>query len=148
MEITSPVLNSDPRTKPAKTERRDPRTSIYEQGIIDPEEVKPKMYEETKTSTEGMKGDVDLRNMEAVSKDLDMRPSFGDTDLRTQGKLLNLNSNFLLYVYIYVLFPGGRQDVDLRQLGLPFKAMQNYTPATEIDASIASHSPISYKVNP
>lgn len=49
---------------------------------------------------------------------------------------------------MYVLFPGGRQDVDLRQLGLPFKAMQNYTPATEIDASIASHSPISYKVNP
>lgn len=96
MEITSPVLNSDPRTKPAKTERRDPRTSIYEQGIIDPEEVKPKMYEETKTSTEGMKGDVDLRNMEAVSKDLDMRPSFGDTDLRTQGKLMNLNSNVLL----------------------------------------------------
>ncbi|GLV36786.1 suppressor of sable [Carabus blaptoides fortunei] len=126
MEITSPVLNSDPRTKPAKTERRDPRTSIYEQGIIDPQEATPKTYEDTTPSAEGTKGDVDLRNMEPTSKDLDMRPSFGDTDLRTHG---------------------GRQDVDLRQMGLPFKAMQNYTPATEIDASIASHSPIPYKVH-
>lgn len=37
--------------------------------------------------------------------------------------------------------------MDLRQLGLPFKGMQNYTPASEIDASIASHSPLNYKVH-
>lgn len=48
---------------------------------------------------------------------------------------------------MYFCFPGGRQDVDLRQLNLPFKAIQNYTPATEIDASIGSHSPIPYRVH-
>lgn len=41
----------------------------------------------------------------------------------------------------------GRPDIDLRQLNLPFKAMQNYTPASEIDASINSHGPISWKVH-
>ncbi|KAL3270850.1 hypothetical protein HHI36_021368 [Cryptolaemus montrouzieri] len=40
-----------------------------------------------------------------------------------------------------------RSDVDLRTLGLPFKGMQNYTPATEIDASFSSHPPISWKVS-
>lgn len=36
-------------------------------------------------------------------------------------------------------------DIDLR---LPFKpVMANYIPATEIDASITSHPPISYSVN-
>lgn len=39
-----------------------------------------------------------------------------------------------------------RSDVDLRNLQLPFKGMQNYTPATEIDASINSHLPIPWKV--
>lgn len=40
----------------------------------------------------------------------------------------------------------GRPDIDLRQLSLPFKAIQNYTPASEIDASINSHPPISWQV--
>lgn len=40
------------------------------------------------------------------------------------------------------------QDIDLRQLGLPFKPMQNYTPATEIDASINTHEPITWKIHP
>lgn len=39
-----------------------------------------------------------------------------------------------------------RSDVDLRNLQLPFKGMQNYTPATEIDATINSHLPIPWKV--
>lgn len=39
-----------------------------------------------------------------------------------------------------------RSDVDLRNLQLPFKGMQNYTPASEIDASINSHPPIAWKV--
>lgn len=40
----------------------------------------------------------------------------------------------------------GRPDIDLRQLTLPFKAIQNYTPASEIDASINSHPPITWQV--
>lgn len=45
--------------------------------------------------------------------------------------------------------PGGlsldatSSDIDLR---LPFQPMTNYTPATEIDGSITSHLPITYKV--
>ncbi|KAK9875992.1 hypothetical protein WA026_011093 [Henosepilachna vigintioctopunctata] len=40
-----------------------------------------------------------------------------------------------------------RSDVDLRTLGIPFKGMQNYTPATEIDASCSSHPPLAWKVS-
>ncbi|XP_023012917.2 suppressor of sable isoform X2 [Leptinotarsa decemlineata] len=43
-------------------------------------------------------------------------------------------------------FRGMRSDVDLRNLQLPFKGMQNYTPASEIDASINSHPPMAWKV--
>ncbi|CAH0549008.1 unnamed protein product [Brassicogethes aeneus] len=39
-----------------------------------------------------------------------------------------------------------RSDVDLRNMPLPFKAMENYTPATEIDASVNSHPVIIWKV--
>ncbi|XP_060532651.1 protein suppressor of sable isoform X2 [Cylas formicarius] len=39
-----------------------------------------------------------------------------------------------------------RPDIDLRNLALPFKGMENYTPATEIDASINSHLPIQWKL--
>ncbi|XP_049824981.1 uncharacterized protein LOC109606230 isoform X3 [Aethina tumida] len=38
------------------------------------------------------------------------------------------------------------KDIDLRNLTLPFKAMQNYTPATEIDASINAHPTMMWKV--
>ncbi|KAF5283194.1 hypothetical protein FQA39_LY17386 [Lamprigera yunnana] len=69
--------------------------------------------------------DIDLRMLE---KDMDLRPKFGDTDLRAAQST-------------------GRSDIDLRQLGLPFKAMKNYTPASEIDACINSHVPIIWKVH-
>ncbi|XP_047029848.1 protein suppressor of sable isoform X2 [Helicoverpa zea] len=60
--------------------------------------------------------DVDLRQ-----SDFNL-PAFGDTDLRqTSG------------------------DIDFR-LGLPFKPLPNYTPASEINASINSHPPMTYKV--
>lgn len=61
--------------------------------------------------------DVDLRKTEFAM------PAFGDTDLRqsTSG------------------------DIDFR-LGIPFKAIPNYTPASEIDGSINSHPPIPYKL--
>lgn len=36
--------------------------------------------------------------------------------------------------------------MDLRQLNISIKAIQNYTPATEIDASIHSHPPLPWKV--
>lgn len=39
-----------------------------------------------------------------------------------------------------------RSDVDLRNLQLPFKSMANYTPATEIDASLNSHPQMPWKV--
>lgn len=63
--------------------------------------------------------DVDLRQSDYKV------PSFGDTDLRqnTSG------------------------DIDLR-LGLPFKPIPNYTPASEINGSINNHPPITYKLLP
>lgn len=45
------------------------------------------------------------------------------------------------------MFAGSlRPDIDLRNMSLPFKGMQNYTPATEIDASINSHPPMAWKI--
>lgn len=35
----------------------------------------------------------------------------------------------------------------MRNLGLPFKPMQNYTPAMEIDASINTHNPMLWKIH-
>lgn len=61
--------------------------------------------------------DVDLRQTDYKI------PSFGDIDLRQ-----NLSG-----------------DIDLR-LGLPFKPIPNYTPASEINGSINSHPPIPYKL--
>lgn len=59
--------------------------------------------------------------------DVDLRktdfPAFGDTDLRQ----------------------GTSGDIDLR-LGLPFKPLPNYTPASEINGSINSHPPFPYKL--
>ncbi|CAH4026894.1 unnamed protein product [Pieris brassicae] len=62
------------------------------------------------------RSDVDLRQSE-------FKPTFGDTDLRQSA--------------------GG--DIDLR-LSLPFKAIPNYTPASEINGSINNHPPIQYKL--
>ncbi|XP_060803211.1 protein suppressor of sable isoform X2 [Amyelois transitella] len=61
--------------------------------------------------------DVDLRQSDYKL------PTFGDTDLRqsTSG------------------------DIDFR-ISLPFKPINNYTPATEINGSINSHPPIPYKL--
>lgn len=60
--------------------------------------------------------DVDLRKSDFI-------PAFGDTDLRQVSS----------------------GDIDFR-LGLPFKPLPNYTPASEIDGSINSHPPIPYKL--
>ncbi|XP_073956130.1 suppressor of sable RNA-binding protein isoform X2 [Choristoneura fumiferana] len=63
------------------------------------------------------RSDVDLRQT-----DFNL-PTFGDTDLRQ----------------------GTSGDIDLR-LGIPFKAIPNYTPASEIDGSINSHPHMVYKL--
>ncbi|XP_026761666.1 protein suppressor of sable isoform X2 [Galleria mellonella] len=63
--------------------------------------------------------DVDLRQTEYKI------PTFGDTDLRQSAS----------------------GDIDFR-LGLPFKPIDNYTPATEINGSINSHPPMVYKLIP
>lgn len=47
----------------------------------------------------------------------------------------------------FFFLASGRADTDLRHLNLPFKPIQNYIPATEIDASISSHPPIVYRVH-
>lgn len=102
------ITLSDPRrSRVSSTEtKKSEKMSIYDQGSMS-------LVDNTK--------DVDLRNLE----DTDLRPKFGDTDLRASSRL----------------------DIDLRQLTLPFKAMQNYTPASEIDASINSHTPIVWRVH-
>ncbi|KAK4878780.1 hypothetical protein RN001_011286 [Aquatica leii] len=84
------------------------------------------IYDQGSIQLDSTSKDIDLRGIE---KDLDLRPKFGDTDLRTPPP----NS--------------GRPDIDLRQLGLPFKPLQSYTPASEIDASINSHVPITWRVH-
>ncbi|KAK5638502.1 hypothetical protein RI129_012797 [Pyrocoelia pectoralis] len=104
---TSITLSDPRRSRVSSTEtKKSEKVSIYDQGSMS-------LVDNTK--------DVDLRNLE----DTDLRPQFGDTDLRASS----------------------RPDIDLRQLTLPFKAMQNYTPASEIDASINSHTPIVWRVH-
>lgn len=91
-------------------------TSIYSSGIT---AVDANMDTDLRT-----RADQDLRR-----QDMDFRHGrfqsgdFGDTDLRV------------------------KTDVDLRQiLSLPFKPAPAHIPCTEIDASIASHPPMTYKV--
>ncbi|KAF5288696.1 hypothetical protein FQR65_LT11961 [Abscondita terminalis] len=112
---TKPALVAgDPRRSRVDSTdtKKQEKLSIYDQGCIPLDQTSK---------------DVDLRAVE----DLDLRPKFGDTDLRTP----------------LVAPTSGRPDIDLRQLGLPFKAMQNYTPASEIDASLNSHVPITWRVH-
>ncbi|XP_015124298.1 uncharacterized protein LOC107046236 isoform X2 [Diachasma alloeum] len=121
MEETKP--NSPSISECRKPESRTLRleTSIYSSGI---------------TSSDYIHGmDTDFRarlDQDHRRKDMDLRQrfqDFGDTDLRIAG------------------FESGRSDIDLRQmLTLPFKPAPSHVPCTEIDASIASHVPLSYKV--
>ncbi|XP_011871701.1 PREDICTED: protein suppressor of sable isoform X2 [Vollenhovia emeryi] len=69
------------------------------------------------------RADQDLRRQDMDFRQRFQSGDFGDTDLRVKS------------------------DVDLRQiLSLPFKPAPSHIPCTEIDASIASHPPIVYKV--
>lgn len=99
-------------------------TSIYSSGII---AMDAHMDTDLRTKT-----DQDLRR-----QDMDFRQrfqtGFGDTDLRVVGAGFTDACT--------------KSDVDLRQiLSLPFKPAPAHMPCTEIDASIASHPPLTYKV--
>lgn len=73
------ATSTDPRK--ARTDRRESGSSIYEQGYMNAEH-KLTIYEQGSLSRS--KVDVDLRNLDSIGKDLDMRSaaSYGDTDLR------------------------------------------------------------------
>ncbi|XP_031330062.1 protein suppressor of sable isoform X2 [Photinus pyralis] len=132
-EVTKMLLSSINQTaaliKDTITSPKDPRSG--DPPKTDPRRTrqssteakkaeKQSIYDQGSISLDNSK-DVDLRNLE----DTDLRPQFRDTDLRASS----------------------RPDIDLRQLGLPFKAMQNYTPASEIDASINTRTPIEWRVH-
>lgn len=117
---------SSPSMSDSKKESKHLRleTSIYSSGIIS---LDTNMDTDLRTKT-----DQDLRR-----KDTDFRQrfqtSFGDTDLRVVGTTFTDVST--------------KSDIDLRQiLSLPFKPAPSHIPCTEIDASIASHPPMVYKV--
>ncbi|XP_050593538.1 protein suppressor of sable isoform X1 [Bombus affinis] len=117
---------SSPNRTDSKKESKHLRleTSIYSSGIT---AVDTNMDTDLRTKT-----DQDLRR-----KDMDFRQQFqtgfGDTDLRVVGAGFTDAST--------------KSDVDLRQmLSLPFKPAPSHVPCTEIDASISSHPPMTYKV--
>ncbi|XP_068633377.1 protein suppressor of sable isoform X4 [Battus philenor] len=105
---------------------RDPRSRRSPEKVGDTNKINKKIsrvsiYEciDGEPTDGRRRTDVDLRQSEYKI------PTFGDTDLRqsTSG------------------------DIDFR-LGLPFKPIPNYTPASEINGSINSHPPITYKLVP
>ncbi|XP_076677462.1 suppressor of sable isoform X3 [Andrena cerasifolii] len=118
--------SSSPSRAECKKESKHLRleTSIYSSGIT---AVDTNMDTDLRTTT-----DQDLRR-----KDMDFRQrfqtGFGDTDLRVVSAGFTDAST--------------KSDVDLRQmLSLPFKPAPSHVPCTEIDASISSHPPMTYKV--
>ncbi|KAL0838810.1 hypothetical protein ABMA28_016847 [Loxostege sticticalis] len=106
---------------------RDPRSRRSPEKVSEPIKITSKkpprvsIYEcvDGEPTDGRRRTDVDLRQTEYKM------PAFGDTDLRQ----------------------GTSGDIDFR-LGLPFKPIPNYTPASEIDGSINSHPPIPYKLLP
>ncbi|XP_077284993.1 suppressor of sable RNA-binding protein [Arctopsyche grandis] len=116
------LKSRDPRNAAkSQNDNKDSNVDNMKKIISKPEFVSIYDCAENSNPDARRRADVDLR----PTKDLDFRlPSFGDTDLRQT--------------------PGGA-DIDLR-LGLNFKAIPNYTPATEINGSIGAHPPITYKI--
>lgn len=92
--ISETVTNSDPRTRSGKADKKEPGTTIYEQGYINPDH-KVSIYEQGLLNRNIAGKDVDLRNLDGLPKDLDMRSvsPFGDTDLRP-GKSQRSSSRF------------------------------------------------------
>ncbi|KPJ08481.1 hypothetical protein RR48_12234 [Papilio machaon] len=105
---------------------RDPRSrrspdTVSDSGKTNKKSPRVSIYEciDGEPTDGRRRTDVDLRQADYKA------PTFGDTDLRQSAA----------------------GDIDFR-LGLPFKAIPNYTPASEINGSINSHPPISYKLVP
>lgn len=143
---TAPPVSRDPRMSRDPRQRRDEQkpsspsvsdskkdlqkhlrleTSIYSSGIT---AMDAHMDTDLRTKT-----DQDLRRRQDMDFRQRFQTGFGDTDLRVVG------ANFT--------DASTKSDVDLRQiLSLPFKPAPAHMPCTEIDASIASHPPITYKV--
>ncbi|XP_012141723.2 suppressor of sable isoform X2 [Megachile rotundata] len=152
-EMSSP--HSSPGTSSAPISRdprmsRDPRQRRDEQKSNSPSRIESKKESkhlrlETSIYSSGITAsdtsmDTDLRtktDQDLRRKDMDFRQqfqtTFGDTDLRVVGAGFTDSST--------------KSDVDLRQmLSLPFKPVPSHVPCTEIDASISSHPPMTYKV--
>ncbi|XP_059052877.1 protein suppressor of sable isoform X2 [Achroia grisella] len=105
---------------------RDPRSrrspeKVQDNKIVNKKPQRISIYEciDGEPTDGRRRTDVDLRQTEYKI------PTFGDTDLRQSAS----------------------GDIDFR-LGLPFKPINNYTPATEINGSISSHPPMAYKLVP
>ncbi|XP_056641059.1 protein suppressor of sable isoform X1 [Diorhabda sublineata] len=119
-DTTPPRTVTDPRDP--RIPRQDPRLALDKGDSPKADRRVPldPRQRQRQSSTES-KDKVTI--YEQGSVDINISPSDEDIDLR-----------------------GLRSDVDLRTLQLPFKGMQNYTPASEIDASINSHPPITWKL--
>lgn len=134
--VAAPV-SRDPRMSRDPRQRREVEQKPSSPSISDPKRESQKPLRlETSIYSSGITAmdanmDTDLRtraDQDLRRQDMDLRQrfqtsEFGDTDLRVKS------------------------DVDLRQiLSLPFKPAPAHKPCTEIDASIASHPPMPYKV--
>ncbi|XP_050501117.1 protein suppressor of sable isoform X3 [Diabrotica virgifera virgifera] len=122
-----------PNTTPPRTapEVRDPRVSRQDPRLIqeksDPARVDPRLStdprqrrRQSSTETAPRPDKVTIYEQGTFDKN-----SSSDDDIDIRGL---------------------RSDVDLRSLQLPFKGIQNYTPASEIDASFNSHPPLTWKL--
>lgn len=124
------MSNRDPRQRRAEPEQKPSSPIISDMKKEKPLRLETSIYSSGITSVDANM-DTDLRtraDQDLRRQDMDFRQrfqtsDFGDTDLRVKS------------------------DVDLRQiLSLPFKPAPSHIPCTEINASIATHPPMAYKV--
>ncbi|XP_066144559.1 protein suppressor of sable isoform X1 [Euwallacea fornicatus] len=112
----------DPRI--SRQARQDPRQQDSRQ---DPRLTDPRRERGRQNSTESKEKDKKSEKMSIYEQ--------GGIDMKKAA--LEIDSDD---------FRNLRPDIDLRNMSLPFKGMQNYTPATEIDASVNSHPPMTWRV--
>lgn len=113
----------DPRNRDPRNSRETPKSPpMIRQPLV---VVKPSIYDWSEDGDE----DSGSSRSPPLKPDQDMRLG----EWKDMQGISRTHSN-------HFPIPG---DVDLR---MPFKPMQNYVPATEIDGSISSHLPMIYKV--
>ncbi|KAH0560285.1 hypothetical protein KQX54_003216 [Cotesia glomerata] len=141
---TTGSVSRDPRMSRDPRQRRNEETRTSSPSRSDSKKESQSLRLETSIYSSGITAsdesmDTDLRASDQLSvshkQDLDLRQrfpqDFGDTDLRVTGNFIDSQGS----------------DTDLRQiLSLPFKPAPSHVPCTEIEASIASHAPVTYKV--